>query len=157
MQWALHWPRARCCWRQTSNFALGLSPSLVLQMTSLSRSGWTLFWHGLYVITLALSLLLVPGLARLFLPLPPELDWWNRALAVPVFNLGFFCIGAALAGSRALIRLSVAMRLWVLPIFALLIAIGQMPPAALAIGTIDLLSAALTAWALKLEAAPAAP
>jgi len=83
-----------------------------------------------------------------------ELDWWNRVPAVPVFNLGIFCIGAAFTDSRTLIRLSVAMRLSVMAIFAIVVAIGLMPPIALAIGIIDLVSAALTAQALKVEAAP---
>ena len=105
---------------------------------------------------MALSLVLAPGVVRLFLAFPAEFDWWNRALAVPVFNLGIFCIGAGLTGSRALIQLSVAMRLWVMAIFAILVAIGLVPSVALAVGTIDLLSAALTVWALKVEAASGA-
>jgi hypothetical protein len=121
-------------------------------MTLRSRSGWTLFWHGVYLSALALSLFLVPGIVRLFFRFPPELDWWTRVLSVPVFNLGVFCIGAALTGSRVLIRLSVAMRLWVTAVFAIAVAIAAMPPIALAVGTIDLFSAALTAWALKVEA-----
>jgi hypothetical protein len=120
-------------------------------MTLHSRSGWTLFWHGIYVSVVALSLFLAPGAVRLFLPFPTELDWWNRALAVPVFNLGILCIGVALTGSRSLIRLSVAMRLWVAAILAIVVAIGLMPPITLTIGAIDLLSAALTALALKIE------
>jgi hypothetical protein len=122
-------------------------------MTLRLRSSWILFWHGVYVSASALSLFLVPGIVRLFVPFPPELDWWTRVLTVPVFNLGIFCIGAALAGSRALVRLSVAMRLWVMAIFAIAVAGGAMPPIALAIGIIDLFSAALTAQALKIEAA----
>ena len=94
-----------------------------------SLSSRTLFWHGV-VSALALSLFLVPGVVRVFLSFPMELDWWNRVLAVPVFNLGIFCIGAAFTGSRTLIRLSVAMRLWVMAIFAIVVAIGLMPPIA---------------------------
>jgi hypothetical protein len=52
-----------------------------------------------------------PGLVRVFLPFPAELDWWNRILALPVFNLGILCIGSAVAKSRLLIKLTAATRL----------------------------------------------
>ena len=74
----------------------------------------TLFWHGAYLAAVALVLFLAPALLRLFLPFPAELDWWNRVLAIPLFNLGILCVGGALTRSRTLIKLSVAMRLWVM-------------------------------------------
>ncbi len=52
---------------------------------------------------------------------------------------------------RALIKLSVAMRLWVMAAVATLAAVRLVPPIALAIGVVDLISATLTAWALVAE------
>ncbi len=75
-------------------------------------------------------------------------------LALPLFNLGILCIGAAQTQSRALIKLSVAMRLWVMAAVAAvatLAAVRLVPPIALAIGVVDLISATLTAWALVAE------
>ena len=116
----------------------------------------TVFGHGVYLAVAALALFLLPRMIRAVLSLPAEFDWWNRVLAIPVFNLGMFCIGAARVHSLPLIRLTVAMRLWVMAALAALAALQLVPPLALAVGVIDLLSAALTAWALAAEARPPA-
>ena len=92
-----------------------------------------------------------PRLVRVFLPFPAELDWWNRILAVPVFNLGILCIGSAVAKSRLLIKLTAATRLLVMGSVVMLVAAQAAPPVALAVGVIDLASAALTIWALAGE------
>jgi hypothetical protein len=73
----------------------------------------TLFWHGVYLAAVALVLFLAPAVLRLLIPFPAELDWWNRLLALPLFHLGILCVGGALTRSRTIIKLSVAMRLWV--------------------------------------------
>ena len=73
-------------------------------------------------------------------------------LAIPLFNLGILCIGVAQTGSRALITLSVAMRLWVMATLVTLVVLHLVPVVTLIIGVIDLGSAALTAWALADEA-----
>jgi hypothetical protein len=107
--------------------------------------------HGIYLAAVALVLLLAPGLLRTFLPFPPELDWWNRVLALPVFNLGILCIGSAWIGSRPLIKLTAATRLLVMTSLTILVALRVAPPIALGVGVIDLVSAALTIWALAAE------
>jgi hypothetical protein len=109
----------------------------------------TVLWHGIYLAAVALVLFLAPGLLRL--PFPPELDWWNRVLALPVFNLGILCIGSAWVGSRPLIKLTAATRLLVMTSLTILVALRVAPPIALGVGVIDLVSAALTIWALAAE------
>ena len=112
----------------------------------------TLFWHGLYLAAVALALFLAPAVLRFFIPFPAELDWWNRVLALPLFNLGILCVGGALTRSRTLIKLSVAMRLWVMAALTALVVVRLVPVIALVVGVIDLASAALTVWALTSEA-----
>jgi hypothetical protein len=114
-------------------------------------SSQTLFGHGVYLAAVALSLFLVPGIVRSLLALPAEADWWSRLLAIPLFNLGILCIGVARTHSRPLIKLAVAMRLWVMVTVAILVAARLAPVVALTVGVIDLLSAALTTWALVAE------
>jgi len=87
----------------------------------------TLFWHGVYLAAVALVLFLAPALLRFFLPFPAELDWWNR------------------------IKLSVAMRLWVMAALTALVVVRLVPVIALVVGLIDLASAPLTTWALVAE------
>jgi hypothetical protein len=41
-------------------------------------------------------------------PSPAALDWWTRLLALPLLNLGILCIGVGQAGSRPLVKLTVA-------------------------------------------------
>jgi hypothetical protein len=112
----------------------------------------TVFGHGVYLIVVALLLFFAPGGLRLVLTFPEQFDWWNRILALPVFNLGLFCIGCAIAKSQPLIKLTIAMRMLVVAAVAALVALRAAPPLALGIGVIDLASAALTAWAVATEA-----
>jgi hypothetical protein len=91
---------------------------------------------------------LAPGLVRLVLPAPAALDWWTRLLALPLLNLGILCIGVGRAGSRPLVKLTVAVRLGVLPALAALVGLGLAPMIVLVVGVIDLVSAALTLWGL---------
>jgi hypothetical protein len=111
-------------------------------------SGQTVSAHGLYLAFVALILFLAPGLVRLVLPSPATLDWWTRLLALPLLNLGILCIGVGRAGSRSLIKLTVAVRLGVLPALAALVGLGLAPMIVLVVGVIDLVSAALTLWGL---------
>ena len=111
----------------------------------------TVLGHGIYLVAIALVLLFAPGLVRVFLQFPAELDWWNRVLALPVFNLGVLCIGSALAKSRLLIKLTAATRLFVAASVAMLVVTRVAPPVALSVGAIDLASAALTIWALAAQ------
>jgi hypothetical protein len=113
----------------------------------------TLLGHGIYLAAVAvvLFLFLAPGLLRLFVPFPAELDWWNRVLALPVFNLGVLCIGSAWIKSQLLVELTVATRLLVVGSLAMLVALSVVPPIALGVGAIDLISATLTIWVLAAE------
>jgi hypothetical protein len=111
----------------------------------------TVLGHGIYLGAVAMVLFLAPGLLRAFLPFPEELDWWNRVLALPVFNLGLLCIGSAVAKSRLLVKLTASTRLLVMASVTMLVAVRAAPPVALGVGVIDLASAALTIWALARE------
>ena len=111
----------------------------------------TVFGHGIYLVAVALGLFLAPGLVRVLLPFSPEVDWWNRILALPVLNLGILCIGVAWIRSRLLIKVTAATRLLVMVSIGILVALRAAPPIALGVGIIDLVSAALTVWALVAE------
>jgi hypothetical protein len=111
----------------------------------------TVFGHGIYLVAVALGLFLAPGLVRVLLPFSPEVDWWNRILALPALNLGILCIGVAWIRSRLLIKVTAATRLLVMVSIGILVALRAAPPIALGVGIIDLVSAALTVWALVAE------
>jgi hypothetical protein len=111
----------------------------------------TVIGHGVYLIATALLLFFAPGALRLVFAFPVEFDWWNRILALPVFNLGLFCIGCGLLKSRMLIKLTIAMRTLVMVAVAALVTLHIAPPLALGVGIIDIASAALTAWAIATE------
>ncbi len=111
----------------------------------------TIIGHGVYLIAMALFLFFAPGVLRLVFAFPVEFDWWNRIMALPVFNLGLFCIGCGFLKSRILIKLTIAMRTLVMVAVAALVTFHIAPPLALGIGIIDIASAALTAWAISTE------
>jgi hypothetical protein len=123
-----------------------------MKLASPFSSELTALGHGIYLVAIGLVLFIAPGLLRLFLPFPAEFDWWNRVLALPVFNLGILCIGSAWIKSRPLIKLTVATRLLVTVSLVTLAVMQIVPPVALGVGMIDLASAALTIWALAAEA-----
>jgi hypothetical protein len=110
------------------------------------------FGHGIYLAAVALILFLAPSVVRLFVPFPAELDWWNRLLALPVFNLGVLCIAIAWTKSKLLIQVTAATRLFVMAVVTTLVALQIAPPIAIGVGLIDFASAALTIWALAEEA-----
>ena len=112
----------------------------------------TVIGHGVYLIAVALLLFLAPGALRLLFAFPAEFDWWNRILALPLFNLGLFCIGCGWLKSRTLIKLTIAMRTLVMVAVAVLVALHIAPPLALGIGVVDIASAASTVWAIATEA-----
>jgi hypothetical protein len=66
--------------------------------------------------------------------------------------MGILCVGGALTRSRTIIKLSVAIRLWVMAALTALVVVRLVPAIALVVGVIDLASAALTVWALTSEA-----
>jgi hypothetical protein len=105
----------------------------------------TVIGHGVYLVAVALVLFFAPGAVRLVFAFSAEFDWWNRILALPVFNLGLFCIGCGVVKSRMLIKLTIAMRTLVMVAVTALVTLHVAPPLALGIGVIDLTSAALTA------------
>jgi ABC-type transport system involved in multi-copper enzyme maturation permease subunit len=111
----------------------------------------TVIGHGVYLIAVALLLFFAPGALRLVFAFPVEFDWWNRILALPVFNLGLFCIGCGFLKSPMLIKLTIAMRTLVMVAVAALVTLRVAPPLALGIGIIDIASAALTTWAIATE------
>ena len=111
----------------------------------------TIIGHGVYLTAVGILLFFAPGALRLAFAFPAEFDWWNRVLALPVFNLGLFCIGCGLVKSRILIELTIAMRTLVMVAVAALVTLRAAPPLALGIGVIDIASAALTAWAISTE------
>jgi hypothetical protein len=117
-------------------------------------AGQTVSAHGFYLVLVALILFLAPELVRLILPAPAALDWWTRLLALPLLNLGILCVGVGRAGSLPLVKLTVAVRLGVLPALAALVGLGLAPMIVLGVGVIDMVSAALTLWGL---AAPTRP
>ena len=58
-----------------------------------TRSHASVSWaggRGVYLTVVALALFLAPGFLRVFLPFPADFDWWNRVLALPVFNLASY-------------------------------------------------------------------
>ena len=122
-----------------------------MKLTAPFSSERTVIGHGVYLIAMALLLFFAPGALRLVFALPSEFDWWNRILALPVFNLGLFCIGCGLVKSRILIELTIAMRTLVMVAVAALVTLRAAPPLVLGIGVIDIASAALTAWAISTE------
>jgi hypothetical protein len=122
-----------------------------MRLSAPFSSDRTVIGHGVYLIAVALLLFFAPGAVRRVFAFPAEFDWWNRLLALPIFNLGLFCVGCGWVKSPVLIRLTVVMRSLVLAAVAALVTLHIAPRLALGVGIIDIASAALTLWAMSTE------
>jgi hypothetical protein len=50
------------------------------------------------------TLFLTPGFLRLIFPFAVVSDWWNRVLAIPLFNLGILCFAVDRERHRAVVH-----------------------------------------------------
>ena len=116
----------------------------------MSRVARSVFVFGLYLIVVGLGLLLAPNAFLAPLGFPPAQDpSWLRVLGVLTLCLAYYYIFAARAGLTGFFRWTVQVRIGVFVVFGLLVLLKLAPAPLALLGTVDLLAAMWTAFALR--------
>ncbi|MEM7345624.1 MAG: hypothetical protein AAF485_15385, partial [Chloroflexota bacterium] len=116
---------------------------------TMSKSGTTVFVWGIYVLLLGSILVLIPNVLLRLFGFPPTDEVWIRVAGVLLLALGYYYVEAARKEYTDLFRWSVYARLGVMGFFILFVLFGLSQPILLLFGSIDVLGAAWTAWALR--------
>ena len=114
----------------------------------MTRAAKTVYYHGIYMIVLAVGFLLIPNMILSTIGLPETQEVWIRAIGMLLGIYGCFHILAAKEDVKPFFVWSVYGRASVLVFLIGFVAFGLVSPLIIPIGVIDLLSAFLTQRAI---------
>ncbi|MBK9336977.1 MAG: hypothetical protein IPM98_10460 [Lewinellaceae bacterium] len=117
-------------------------------MTSSAR---TVFYFGIYLFGVGITLLLSPNFMLRLFELPETSEVWVRVVGMLVGYLGFYYVQAGRMEMEGFIRLSVFTRSTAIIFFAGFVWFGFAEPPFILFGALDFLGALWTWWALRLE------
>ena len=117
----------------------------------MNKSSTSLFVFGIYLIGMGMGLVFIPNTVLGMLRLPPTNDVWIRVLGVVTLALAFYYIQAARTNLRSFIEWTVPVRVAVFLFFTGFVLVGWVGPIMIVIGSVDLLGALWTGWALRTE------
>ncbi|MBI5876451.1 MAG: hypothetical protein HZB53_02280 [Chloroflexi bacterium] len=115
----------------------------------MSRSALSVSVFGVYLVGMGVSLFLAPNLIFSLFGIPPVTDIWARVVGVLALVLAYYYLSAARAGLTAFFQWTVTARIGVFVLFAALVPLFAAPPQLIMFGTVDLLGAVWTWWALR--------
>ena len=122
----------------------------------MTKTELSIFMYGLYYIfSIGMPFLLFPHYALGLFGLEAGDDVWIRVLGLMVIIIGAFYIAAVRAGLTPFYPWTIAPRFESSALQILVVALGMAGPALLMFAGFDALTAGLTLWALKAEAAEA--
>ena len=123
----------------------------------MSKTELSIFMFGLYYIfSIGISFVLFPHYSLGVFGLVAGDDVWIRILGLMIMIIGTFYVLAVRAGLKAFYPWTVWPRFATSGLQILVVALGWAGPALLLFAGFDALTAGLTAWALRAEAAEAA-
>lgn len=111
----------------------------------------TVLIFGIYLVLVGLGLVVAPDAVLGPLGFPPVRDFWPRIVGVLALCLAAYYLVAARANLTVVIRATVFVRAAVFGIFGALVIGGIAPKPVALLGTVDLIAALWTAFALKSE------
>ena len=117
-------------------------------MKSFSTS---LLVFGVYLVGMGTGLVLMPNTVFGILGFPASDEVWPRVVGVLALVLAFYYISAARAGVSAFAQWTVPARIGVFVLFTIFALAKWVGPMLILIGSVDLLGALWTRWALKAE------
>ena len=117
----------------------------------MSKTAFTLFAFGIYLLVLGLILIFFPnGLLSIF-GLPTTSEVWIRVVGVLAFNIGVYYIFAARAEAKGFFIASCYTRTLVFVMFCMFVFFGLSKPVLIFFGFVDLLGGVWTTITLKKE------
>lgn len=117
----------------------------------MSNAAKTVFYFGIYLLILGLTLLLTPNMLLNISGIPETNEVWIRVVGMLSLVLAFYYTQAARAGLTSFFRWTVLVRSSVILFFGAFVLMKWAPPVLILFGAIDLLGALWTRWALGKE------
>ena len=117
----------------------------------MKKSSTTLLVFGLYLIGMGLGFLFTPNIVLGIFGIPATDEVWPHAVGAIALVLAFYYISAARADLRAFAQWTVPARIGVFLSFTAFVIAGLVGPIMIMLGSVDLLGALWTRWALKAE------
>ena len=117
----------------------------------MKKSSTTLLFFGLYLIGMGLGFLFTPNTLLNLLGIPATDEVWPHVVGAIALVLAFYYIAAARADLRSFAQWTVPARIGVFLSFTAFVIAGLVGPIMIMLGSVDLLGALWTRWALKAE------
>lgn len=118
----------------------------------MKKSSTTLIVFGVYLIGMGLGFLFTPNMVLGIFGIPATDEVWPYVVGVLALVLAFYYISAARADLRAFARWTVPARIGVFLAFVGFVVTGLVGPIMIMLGSVDLVGALWTRWALSAEA-----
>ncbi len=117
----------------------------------MKTSAKSLLVFGVYLIGMGIGFVVMPNLLLGMLGLPPTAEVWSRVVGMFALFLAFYYIQAARANLQPFIQWTVYTRCAAFLFFAAFVIAGLAGPILILLGSVDLLAAAWTEWAIRKE------
>jgi hypothetical protein len=117
----------------------------------MNKSSTSLLVFGAYLIGMGAGLVVMPNTVLGLLGLPPTNEIWIRVLGVVTLVLAFYYIQASRADLRSFAGWTVPARVAVFLFLTGFVLVGWAGPIMIVLGSVDLLGAVWTGWALRAE------
>lgn len=117
----------------------------------MKKSSTSIFVFGLYLAGMGLGLVAMPNLVLGTLGFPATDEIWVRVLGVVTLVLAYYYISAARADLKTFAQWTVTARIGVFVAFTAFVLLKFVGPVMILLGSVDLLGALWTGWALRAE------
>lgn len=117
----------------------------------MKKTSTSLLVFGVYLVGMGLGLLIIPNVVLGMLGLPPTDEIWIRVLSVVTLVLAYYYISAARADLKTFAQWTVPARIGVFVAFTAFTLLNFVGPVMIMLGSVDLLGALWTGWALRAE------
>ena len=117
----------------------------------MSRAAKSIFFFGIYVISLGVLLVVAPNVLLRFFSVPETSEVWIRVVGVVVLLIGYYYVRAAIdnKGMTKFFRWTIYTRSSVIVFFTVFVLLNYVKPTLILFGVFDLAGAIWTALALR--------
>lgn len=117
----------------------------------MKSSSTSLLVFGIYLIGMGTGLVLMPNIVLSILGFPATDEIWIRVVGMLALVLAFYYISASRANVKTFAQWTVPARIGVFISFTAFVILGLVGPMMIMLGSVDLIGAVWTGWALKTE------
>ena len=117
----------------------------------MKKTSTTLLVFGLYLVGMGLELVATPNVVLGMFGLPTTNEVWVRVVGVLALVLAYYYISAARADLKTFAQWTVTARIGVFIAFTVFVLMKFVGPVMILLGSVDLLGALWTGWALRSE------